>query len=276
MAAVSGRRLGDIRLEVMTLVVPAPAASEFESKLNEALNPKPYVPQAREIKSIELPGTSAFTGITTKRIYEYARSRGLSELELRFYQLRGALKLRNHVGPYLVFPVFFDSVPVSYQGRCIVDRDPKYVSDDDVADWLWPLLPVNLQHLKKKREAVLVEGVFDAASCWRIGRPGLCTFGKKISNNQISLLRDLGVTQITLAWDANALDDIERAALRLGTTFDVRIADLSVLPATGQVVDPGDVLCDLALESWLLERLEKTISYGTSEFFDWRLALALT
>lgn len=270
MAAVSGRHVMDIRVELAKSVVPAPKGSEFESKLASMLNAKPIPVKPVTVTSVVLPGTASWGGITSGRVLEYARRRGLTDNEITRYELRCTTRLRAYQGPYLVFPVCYETTPVGWQGRHIADKEPRYVSSDDIADWLWPVEGSVMSGV------VLCEGVFDALGIRRLGWNGLCTFGKKISTRQVDLLRTLGVRDVTLAWDANALADIERAALKLRATFEkVYVADLSRKSGVAVEPDPGDTVQNPALKDWLHACLNERIDMDSDEFYQWRLRRAL-
>jgi hypothetical protein len=108
---------------------------------------------------------------------------------------------------------------------------------------------------------ILVEGLFDAENV--INQLGLnggeelkcCfTFGNKISNEQISLLRKLpGIKNIILMYDFNTIQQIKKYGMSLQRYFNVDVAEIG-----SEDIDPGD-----ASENYLLEILKnkKNILY---------------
>lgn len=289
MSDVSGRNLFDVRKELLSAVRPAPVG-DLTIKLQEAfLSPKKVLPSF-EIVEAQLPGDNCFTGVVGSRVLAYARSRGLTDDEIHLYKLRSALKLRRFTGPFLTFPCFYDGTAINWQGRKVAgDSEPKYVSWDNIANWLWPLDSVFLDSFSKCKWVVLVEGVFDAIGLWRIGVPALCTFGKKISDGQTSLLQKLNLTDVYLMWDADAAKtspqklargargmrgEIEQAAVKLQRIITTHIVDLSDPPEFSGVKkpDPGEILRCPEVAQWIQTRLSNGIAVNSSEFFQWRLS----
>lgn len=267
MSEVSGRNINDIRLELISMVVPTPPPSQFEGKLAETLNKVLVVNTTTEILPVTLPGNMFDSGLTSNTVLNYAKVRGITDTFIEKYKLRVSNKLRNYPGPFLMFPIFYKDVPVAWQGRKIVDVSPKYVSSDTIADWLWPVDQL-------VDGVVLVEGVFDALGLLSIGVPALSTFGKKISKKQINLLYNSGIRNIVLGWDVDALQDIEKAAKQLSTSFRVKLVDFSSIKA-GFKVDPGELLKHPGLESVFKDCLDNTIKVGSDEFYNWQLQLKL-
>ena len=179
-----------------------------------------------------------------KKFWEYLRLRGLTDQEILATQCRG---WRGRV----IFPVFYNHEIASWQARLMVgfereDRFPhaKYLTapGTDLGKMIWPC--------SHSKTAVVAEGIFDALAVRRLGYRGYCTFGKKISENQIRVLRRLGVQSVLLMWDKDAQTEIADAAARLRKRFPkVLAADLTDWPSEK---DPGDALQDEVL----LKRLE--------------------
>lgn len=299
MSTMSGRTLFDVRKEVLQAVKPAPTGDLQSALMQAFFKPAPTVVESLS-PAIVLPGSDTFNGITSQKVHRYALRRGLIEEEIVQYRLRAAMKLRGFTGPFCVTPVFYEGQPVNWQGRRVEgDFEPKYVSYDDISNWLWPIDDLFIAHLKANKRVILVEGTYDAAGMWRVGMPGEATFGKKISESQIQLLRKFGVTEVWLAWDADAartsgkklhtaLDakkkvgmrgEIEAAALRLKRHFTTKVVDLSDPPqfyyADGSLVkkpDPGEILRVPAIADWVQERLQKAMDVNSVEFFQWQLS----
>ena len=301
MSMVSGLNLFEVRKELLQSVKPAPVGDLGQLLMERFQHGTKPPPTLSPASGIELPGSDGWNGITSQKVWNYLISRGLSDDEIVMYRFRTALKLRGFTGPFAVSPVFYQDRAVNYQGRRIEgDFDPKYVSYDDIADWLWPIDSLQNSLLNRVHQAFLVEGVYDAAGMRRIGLPGLSTFGKKISERQIQLLIELGVREVYLCWDAdasrttdkrlhNALRDkksrvglrgeIEQAALRLKRYFNTKVVDLSNPPPLvcpdGRPIkkpDPGEILRAPSVSDWMQTRLDKAMGVDSLEFFEWRLS----
>lgn len=276
MAEVSGRHINDVRKELIQTVVPAHTGDLAETLTASFSDNKTAERESAilELEPVPLPGTTNWSSVVANRVLAYAYDRGLTPQEVADYQLTASLRLRNFSGQFLVFPVIFNDVVVNWQGRrAHSNNDPKYVSGDNIADWLWPLGHQCVQTYQSTQCVTLVEGVFDAIGCWRHGIPAVCTFGKKISQRQTALLRQLGVTTVNLAWDADARREIELASVRLRAVFTVRVVDLSEAPPgfTGKV-DPGDAIVHQALGAWLLDRLASAMDVRSTEYLMWRIS----
>lgn len=82
----------------------------------------------------------------------------------------------------------------------------------------------NLDAVAPSGSAVLVEGVFDAL---RVPDRCVATFGTHFSVAQMMLLRNAGVRELIVAWDADARHEAAKAALGAAALFDrVKVARL--------------------------------------------------
>lgn len=287
MSHVSGQTMFQVRKEILDCLKPLAPRGDLEQKLVDMFGKQPQAAKAEAVTGIEVPGVEAFNGSVGRTALAYARRRGLYDDEIIKYRLRAAYKLRHFTGPFLVFPNYLRGATcVSWQGRRTGKEEPKYVSSDDVAQWLWPMDAWAEAEISRRGEVVLVEGVFDAAGMWRLGIPALATYGKKISDHQCELLWERGVQHITLAWDADSArttsqrlargakylrGEIEASAMRLKRKFSVSVADLSQGAGEGKV-DPGDALHDHQVEDWVRDRLKNAMSVDSEQFFLWRLS----
>lgn len=291
MTHISGQTMLDVRLEILASLKPLAPVGELSSKLAAMFDAKAELEKPR-LPALVAPGTDTFDGSVGNLVLGYARGRGLYDDEIIRYRLRPTYKLqpneasRTFKGPFLVFPNYHRGTCVSWQGRRTDNKsEPRYVSSDAVAQWLWPLDDWAARRLADG-DITLVEGTFDSAGLWRIDVPAMATYGKKISANQIALLHEIGAKRITLAWDAdsartssarlahgakNLRGEIEAAAMRLAADFEVRVVDFSE-GTDGAKVDPGDVLHDSDAESWVRERLAAAMDVGSDQFFMWRLS----
>lgn len=272
MAEVSNRNVNDIRKEISKFVIPSLKTEDFMEKLEEKLYKKKIKIKKTVYKSIDVPGTANANSVVYKAVVNYAISRGLSVSEIKALDLHAAGILRGNQGPFLVFPIVHDGQVVNYQGRRINgDFEPKYVSGPDIHDYLYPMDQIHLSIYFRSQYAVLVEGIFDALALWSIDIPALCTFGKKISNTQVDLLKSMGIEKLVIAWDPDAKKEIEDASLRLRNIFNVHIADLSIDADDSTKRDPGKTLEDVSLKPWLKQVIESAFSIKSPEFFRWQL-----
>jgi ribosomal protein L37AE/L43A len=270
LAHISGMNVHSVRMEVASTVVPAVSDEAFAEALDGRLNKK-EVPEEFNINPIDLPGEAGLGGVTGKRAERYLLDRGMTLDDIEYYEMRISSKLRNKTGPWAVFPVKYYGVPVACQGRKFSgNTEPKYLSSDQIADWMWPLDKKNLERIEIRKQVVLVEGVFDAMAYIRAGIPALCTFGKNLSRSQLKLLQAHGVKRLSLSYDADAHKDIQKAADRIGHLFHTFVIELPPLEGMPKA-DPGDVLSGAIDESWLLEAVEDAIDTRTPEYWNWKL-----
>lgn len=269
LAAVSGKNIHVVRMEIARAIVPATTDSDFTNKLAARLNGVEILEEF-SIEPIDLPGELGLDGRSGEKATEYLVCRGLTEEDIEHYQLRLSSKLRNNLGPWAVFPVNYYGIPVACQGRKFLnDSDPKYLSSDAIGEWLWPLDKSNLENIEKGI-VVLVEGVFDALAYIKAGVPALCTFGKNLTRPQLKLLQSHGVKKVYLSYDADAHKDIRKAADRVRHLFSTFIVELTPLPENPKA-DPGDVLSGKVDSSWLLDSLANAIDTMTPEYWEWQL-----
>lgn len=269
-SAISDKNVHTIRKDLIATVVPALGDDEF---VNTALAKMIEEKEKDEfdLDPIDLPGIEGLDGRTGERAKEYLLSRGMTEEDLEYYKIRLSSKLRNNIGPWSVFPVIYYNVPVACQGRKFLnDSEPRYLSSDKIANWMWPLDITNIGNIEELEYVVLVEGVFDALAYIKAGIPALCTFGKNLSRSQIKLLLSHGVKTLYLSYDADAHKDIQNTADRVGHLFHTHIIELIPLPDNPKA-DPGDVLSGIIPESWLLESFKEAIDTRTAEYWNWKL-----
>lgn len=281
MAEMSGRKVFDIIKELLSTVVPAVKDSEFVSSLKDALgddDDSEEEDDSLEVASIEMPGFPLHgdIGVLATRVREYLGSRGFVDFKDQ-YSLRYSNKLRGHTGPYVLFPICRGHIPVAWQGRSISAGGPKYVSYDNIGNWLYPLNGDLYTNYKNKDLIILVEGIFDVLGfhkLYGLSQATLCTFGKKITSHQVDLLQRLNPDEVTLAWDPGAHREIEEAAIRLKNYFPkVSVVDLSVLPVNknGEEGDPGDFLINDEVGKFMAEAVQNRIDSKSEEFYMWRL-----
>lgn len=278
MAAVSDRHPTHIRIELASLVVPAPTG-DILTQLKDLFDSDGETGiELHEAHEVAVPGDMSFTGITMQQVYAYAKRRGLTDQEIRNYGLRGASKVPARTklveGPWLVFPVRMAQKCVAWQGRRLKDGQIKYLSASNIKNWLWPLDDAFFKVYRPGMPVLLVEGVFDAAGFLRYGAPALCTFGKSISEEQMRLLRMLNPTEVIFAWDLDAKKEttasIKRVSFAFPKTSVVRMDapgdDLNLK------VDPGEALRVPWVAPWLIQQLKSRLDVRSSEYFQWQMS----
>jgi hypothetical protein len=166
------------------------------------------------------------TGQTSlgKSFMDYAIKRGLSLADCRIYDVRYCPlpfmkeNYREWVGR-LVFPVQDREGNIkSASGRLVYSKPIKnrprwwHWEGTHIDQLLWPLGMYTAWH----NEVVLTEGIFDALAINKLSAyHGLCTFGHKISAGQLTLLKNLGIDEVILAWDRDSKRPMYYAAKEL-------------------------------------------------------------
>lgn len=149
-------------------------------------------------------------------------------------------KITGNMKNRVTFPVYGPPGLVSWQGRHI---DSSHIKDkyfscpgSDLSKTLWPFVPPH------DKTAIIVEGTFDALAVRRIARSSsYATFGKKISREQIALLKTWGVEELVVFFDKkDALPQIKNTVRECKNHFaKVSVPDYSMWPSG---VDAGDCL----------------------------------
>lgn len=174
--------------------------------------PKPIVKDTERHVAIDLPPSFGWT----PKARMYLRRRGVSDS-----QAKEAGAYYCNVYPYedrIVFPIALDGIPVSFQARAISDSAPlRYRAplDSDMGMCLY-----NYDGIKKG-EVILVEGIFDALRLMRDELNVVATFGKKVSEYQVQLLKRKGVSSVCLMYDADAAVAYESIAVKLNSYFNL-------------------------------------------------------
>ena len=211
--------------------------------------------------------------------WSYLRNRGFTDAEVAatkaHYVGKKSLKihdrekrLRGDIGHRILFPVYGgDHKLVSWLGRSTDDRTPKYFNapDSEASRTLWPFVPC------KGQRAVVVEGLIDSLAVRRHGFSAYATLGKKISYDQIALLKSWNITSVVLFWDKK---DAKREMLKAIETLklhfnEVLVPDFATWPADK---DSGDTL-GWEEGSVLLNDIltNKLINVDSMEFSVWAL-----
>ncbi len=165
-----------------------------------------YTPQ-EGVRTVSLP--QGLPKLTEGPGWTYLLDRGLTPEEIKscnpyftdqdLLVFNSKKKCAGNLKNRVVFPVFGPPGLVSWQGRSIEkDTKVKYLScpDSDLSKTLWPFVPPH------NATAILVEGTIDALAVRRIPKvSAYATFGKKLSNHQISILKDWGTEHVVVFFD---------------------------------------------------------------------------
>lgn len=215
--------------------------------------------------------------------WDYLISRGLTEYEIRairfhfvpetistVYDAKG--RRRGNIGRRVVVPIYGgDNALVSWQARVV---SPEYTGNDkyltapesELAKTFWPYVrPYG-------NRAILVEGVLDALAVRRIPETSAyATFSKKISLEQILLLKSWGIEEVLVFWDRkDARKEIVRAVPDLHMHFNkVYVSRMTNWPAHK---DAGNMLAEVNGTDMLKLALEDRVdTYDTLEYSKWQL-----
>lgn len=173
-------------------------------KKNESLTPIPLPP---------------FSPFTTEAI-EYLNKRGINDSDIEQYGMYycSTGEFFNRI----IIPIYYNNRQITFLGRAISKSFIRYRGPKGS-----PLgrLLFNYDAIPKKTEKmVLVEGIFDAIRLARLGWPVVATFGKKISEFQIDLIRNKNPHEVVIYWDSDASKEIKSAFLMLQKHFNTSMA----------------------------------------------------
>lgn len=280
MSKVSGRNPTSVRLEILSITPPAPTGN-IDGMLQRAFDGSEDDAYEDEVEFIEVPvpGVENFKGITEKGVLAYAQLRGLTIEEVCRFKLRAANSLPSPKkqkpirGPFIVFPVVAGGKFVSWQGRRVIDKDPRYISASNVKDWVYPLDEEFLTlYNNAGRTLYIVEGVFDAIGMARVGLPAVCTFGMSISDRQMSLIKELQPKKVCFSWDMGSASQVSNAVKRMSHAFPEVYVALTDHPA-GKKVDAGDALKSEEAAEWIktINEDSQLLNVRAPEFFRWRM-----
>jgi len=208
----------------------------------------------------------------------YAKERGLSDEDIIKYDVRYCFSSNLWLWKSrIIFPIYDTNGDCrSAVARLIKGKGTSWVNwpKSDINTLIWPVGIFNKTRnrslIKFSKIVVLTEGVFDALAVNKFtDYQAVCTFGKKLSNGQINLLRNLGVKHIILAWDLDAKKQIKRIVDVLRGRFKI-----SVFPFQSPIWktnDFGDVLSskDTIKINALKSELDKSIDTQSTQFLSW-------
>lgn len=185
------------------------------------------------VELTELPEKKMPVGFRTCINNKYLRSRGLTNADCRKYKI-GETKTMFKYSGYVLFPIYDNGVVRGFVGRYANKKVPtnrlRYNNsiDTDFASLLYGYDDIVAGETET---VIIVEGIFDKISCdkkLRLFDDNLvrcvCTFGKKISDVQISKLIAKGVSNIILSFDFDALKEIRQYGMELQKSFNTMVA----------------------------------------------------
>lgn len=156
------------------------------------------------------------------------KERGLTREEIRFYEI-GGTKIVSKYDNYIIFPVRDGGVVCGFVGRYasknVPENRPRYNNSEGTN---FRLLLGGYDEIKENETntVILVEGMFDKIAVdTRLGLRDadevkcVCTFGKKISEEQIFKLKKKNVSTIILLYDFDAINDMKKTGVELSKSF---------------------------------------------------------
>ena len=187
---------------------------------------------------------------------DYLDSRGFTKKDYLYWGVG-----RTSIGflkNYVIFPVSLHGDNKAYVARTHKrDFEPRY--KNSVSEFA--SLLGGYDKFDTCETIILVEGIFDVINITRLldlydseSLRSVCTFGAKISDNQINLLKQKSVKKIILMFDGDVVKKIKPIAFELSLYFEVRVVILE-----GDDIDAGN--CQ---EHHLIEAFEN--QYNPLEF----------
>lgn len=156
--------------------------------------------------------------------HKYLTGRGfVPDYLVKKYKLRAV----HTIGRYrfrIIVPYFLNGIMVTYVARDISGKaESKYITCPERESIItFQQTFYNIDRAKKR--SVIVEGVFDV---WRIGDGCIGSSNATLTDRQIDQLIDVGVEEVLLVFDTDALEQANRYARQLfGIVKHVEIADL--------------------------------------------------
>lgn len=178
--------------------------------------------------------------------HEYLKKRKFTDIDFEYYRPHFT-KLISKFSQYVIIPIQQDFSIKGYVTRYGVDKseqdyNPEKMRYINSSNTNFGCLLAGIDEVNHKtKTAILVEGFFDKISVttelnlhFVDELKCLCSFGKKISVDQIRLIKKTSIENIILMYDErDAVNDMKKIAFELKKNFNVMVA------STGDN-DPGD------------------------------------
>jgi hypothetical protein len=169
-----------------------------------------------------------------KRIFddEYLRGRGFTDRHFQEYEV-GRTNLIYNLKDRIIIGVKQNGVMVSYISRSLLSKEEcelndikRYLNSKDEFD----KIIAGIDEVKGQKSGIIVEGLFDKSNIdSELSLPDdnlvcLCTFGAKITYDQIRMMQEKGIENIFLFLDPDVLKVIDKASRNLLNKFkDLKI-----------------------------------------------------
>lgn len=135
-------------------------------------------------------------------------SRGISEGTLNKYKIYYSPSMRR-----VIFPVIINGNIEGWQGRAIDNVDKAYRMYNMPGRWRDSTV-MFFDNLKKSQHAIIAEGAISALK-FDLAGGFVATMGKAISDKQLELIANSGVSKVYLALDRDAFDKVDDYRLKL-------------------------------------------------------------
>ena len=218
-----------------------------------------------------------------KRVFDhsYLNARGFTKEQYEVYNV-GTTKFGSEYKDYVVALVMEDGCCKGYVGRCtysnkeldqynqalkengVKQRKPRYKNSSNTE---FGKLLMGIDEITEQTEIVIiVEGFFDKANIDKLlktyNSPSIkvvCSFGKKISIEQITKLARKGIEldKVVLLYDPDAVEESKRYAFQLSQYFQ------NVKIGFTKEKDPGDLSYDEFEE--ILDNLEEPLGFSLNK-----------
>lgn len=136
-----------------------------------------------------------------KKDHSYWINRGVSQEALDLFL--GGVAENGKMKNRYVFPIFNSKKEiVGFSGRDITNKSKiKWKHLGDKIDWCYPSF-LNLEEIKSKKEAILIESIGDCLALWDAGiRNTIVTFGLEISISILNLLLKVDPSKIYISFN---------------------------------------------------------------------------
>ena len=213
-----------------------------------------HIPEIEEMLISSLPKKNPPRGY--KRTYDnpYLKERGLTTNDFYKYNI-GTSTTSTKLQDYVIMLIEENGECKGYVSRCTLPKSEilelgllRYRNSSGTK---FNSLLFGYDEIGRgTKTVIIVEGVFDKMRLDNILETHksqelkvVCTFGNKVSENQMNKLRITGVEKIILFYDLDAVEEMKRNAPKLKKHFELKIACL----VDGK--DPGDAPVDEVIEA---------------------------